>query len=69
MHDFPQFVDWAFKGIVAGTLFYGVGLFAGMKHSIDELNIRMAQVIERMTHHQKEIDKHDERLSKIEERI
>jgi hypothetical protein len=69
MKDFPHFMQWAFEGIIAGGIIYGVGILGGLKKSIEELNIKMALVIERMTHHEKAIDKHDERLAKIEERI
>ena len=69
MHEFPQFVQWSFELIVSGGIVYGVAVLGGLKKSIEELNVKMAQVIERMTHHEKAIDKHDERISKIEGRI
>lgn len=69
MKDFPQFTQWAFELIVSGGIVYGVSVLGGLKKSIEELNVKMAEVIARMTHHEKTIDKHDERLSKIEERI
>ena len=51
--DFNSFKDWAFLGLLSG----GVWILYALKGSVDQLNISIAVVIERMNNHEKRIDK------------
>lgn len=51
--DFNSFKDWAFLGLLSG----GVYILYALKNSVDQLNISIAVVIERMNNHEKRIDK------------
>jgi hypothetical protein len=49
--------------------FYGLFAFIGMRvvKSIDELNVKIAVVVARTDQHDKLFDKHDTRISKLED--
>jgi hypothetical protein len=63
------FIEWAFKGLLAGGLAYGLTLINRLTTSIESLNIKIAVLIERTENHAKTIEKHDERISNIEKRV
>jgi len=50
--DFNAFKEWVFLGLLAG----GVGILYTLKQSVEELNIKMAVIIERMSNHEKRIE-------------
>jgi hypothetical protein len=56
--DFNQFREWAFLTVITG----GVGIMWGLKKSVEELNIKIAVIIEK-------IDTHEKRISRLEENI
>lgn len=66
--EWNLFVDWAFKAILGGIVFYGVHVLSEMKKSIDTLNSKVSQMIERTEWHTKEIDRLEFRISRIEEK-
>jgi hypothetical protein len=49
--DFNQFRDWAFLTVITG----GVGIMWGLKKSVEELNIKIAVIIEKIDTHEKRI--------------
>lgn len=59
-------VAWAFQGVITGAIIYGVTEIKGLRTSIESLNIQLARIIERTGSHEKEIDKHDERIRALE---
>lgn len=67
--DWSSFADWALKALMAGVLAYGVKVLTQMRKSLDRLNEKVATIIEKTAWHQKELDRHDQRLSLIEERL
>lgn len=66
--QFDQFVSWAFQASLTGAVIYGVTLLGRMRDSIDELNIKVAVIIERTASHEKTLDFHNDRITKIEAR-
>lgn len=66
MTEHQLFIDWAFKALLMGGLAYGLALIGRLTTSVEALNIKIAVLIERTENHAKEIERHDERLSKIE---
>lgn len=67
--NFSQFVEWAFYGITGGAFVYLVSILAHIKTSIDSLNQNVAIVIEKTSWHEKILDKHEEEIQKIRDRI
>lgn len=63
---FPDFMSWAFTGLLSGILIYGVKVLQEIKNSVDELNSRMATIIEKTAWHEKEMEKMSARISSLE---
>lgn len=61
-----QWVAWAFQGVITGAIIYGVGEIKGLRGSIESLNAQLATIIEKTTWHQKELDRHEERIHALE---
>lgn len=66
--NFQIFVEWVFYGIVGGASVYGVAILAHLKNSIDNLNLQVATIIEKSNWFQKELDRLDGRVSRLEEK-
>jgi len=58
--DFQAFVSWCFYGLIGGCAVYGVAILAKMNESIQDLNVKIAVVIEKTGSHEKRLDKHDD---------
>ena len=56
--EFAKFVEWAFYGIVGGCSVVGV-------RTLSELNVKIAVIIERMSNHEKRLDKHEEQIEEL----
>lgn len=65
--NFQIFVEWVFYGIVGGACVYGVAILSHLKTSIDNLNLQVATIIEKSNWFQKELDRLDGRVTKLEE--
>lgn len=61
-----EMIQYGFYGLMSFVATWGVAVLSNMKTSIDTLNIKLAIVIERSDHHDKMLDRHDTRLSKLE---
>ena len=64
--NFPQFVEWVFYGIIGGSSVYAVNVLSDLKSSIEKLNERVAVIIEKTAWHEKQLEKHDERINNLE---
>jgi prefoldin subunit 5 len=65
--EWDIFVDWMLKALLGGVVLHGVHILSEMKKSIDALNNKMAKIIERTEWHSKEIDRLDQRMTRLEE--
>ena len=54
-------MDWAFKAITSGALTGAVYILWGLKNSVEQLNIKVAVIIERVEHHEKRLDRLEEK--------
>lgn len=63
----PIFVEWAFKALITGSIIYGVRVLSQLQSSVESLNIKIAVIIEKVSGHEKELNKHEIRLIKLEE--
>jgi hypothetical protein len=50
--DFNAFKEWVFLGLLAG----GVHILYSLKQSVEELNVKMAVIIEKTGNHEKRIE-------------
>lgn len=62
----PDFFDWALKAILVGSIAYGVRILSKLQNSTEELNVKVARVIEKISGHEKELDRHEERIRELE---
>lgn len=56
--EFAKFVEWAFYGIMGGCAVTGV-------KSLLDLNVNIAVIIERISNHDKRIDKAEEQIEEL----
>lgn len=73
--DFNKFVEWAFQALIIGVAAYGVNVLASVKNSIvdldksvNELNSKIATIIEKVTWHEKWLEKHDEEILNLRDK-
>ena len=62
MMQFDQFIQWCFLGVCSG----GVMVMFQLKTSVQQLNDRVLVLIEKTVWHEKELEKHESRISKLE---
>jgi hypothetical protein len=63
--EFSQFIEWCFLGILSASSVYGVKVLASLNNSIQDLNVKIAVVIEKVSSHEKRLDKHEEQLEML----
>lgn len=64
--EFSNFLTWGFTGLLSGILVYAVKVLTDIKRSVEELNERMATIIEKTFWHEKEMEKMSARISSLE---
>lgn len=64
--EWQQFLGWAFQGLIAGCVAYGVAILSKMSKSIEELNKHVAILLERDSAKQYRLDDHETRLRQLE---
>lgn len=67
--QFSEFLTWGFTGLISGILIYGVKVLQDIKSSVEQLNERMATIIEKTQWHEKEMERLNSRISVIEMRL
>ncbi len=65
--EWNLFIDWMLKALLGGVVLHGVHILSEMKKSIDSLNNKMAEIIERTAWHSKEINRLESRITRLEE--
>lgn len=60
MNQFSEFVQWGFYSVLTGCAIYLTSILNGLKISVDELNVKMATIIERVSHHERRIERLEE---------
>ena len=66
--EFSQFVQWAFYGLLSGSVVVAVSILRHLSESVDKLNERVAIIIEKVSSHEKRLDKHEEKLEELEKK-
>lgn len=67
--QFSEFLTWGFTGLISGILIYGVKVLQDIKSSVEQLNERMATIIEKTQWHEKEMERLNGRINSIEMRV
>lgn len=67
--QFSEFLTWGFTGLISGILIYGVKVLQDIKSSVEQLNERMATIIEKTSWHEKEMERLNGKIEMIELRI
>lgn len=67
--SFDNFLSWGFTALLSGVLVYGVKVLTDIKKSVEELNGRMATIIERTAWHEKEMTRLNDRMLWLENRL
>jgi len=65
-HDFGSFATWALQAILAGAVVYAVTILSRLQTSVEQLNSQIAVIIEKTSWHERELERHDDRISQIE---
>lgn len=61
--EFKDFVQWSFYGLISGCSIYLTSILSGLKTSVDELNIKMATIIEKTSNHERRIEKLEDKAT------
>jgi hypothetical protein len=64
---FEEAVRWGFYALTLGCVGYGVKLLSDLRISIDRLNLSVERIVEKTTWHEKQLDRLDERILRLEE--
>lgn len=66
--DAKQVVEWCLLTGIGGALSFVVKFLADISHSIIKLNVAMATIVERTERHGEDLDNHETRLERLEQR-
>lgn len=64
--NYANFVEWGFKGLLTGCFIYAVGIMKGVKESIDTLNLKVAVIVEKISHQEDALIRHEDRIRALE---
>lgn len=67
--EFSNFLTWGFTGLLSGILVYAVKVLTDIKLSVEELNERMATIIEKTAWHEREMEKMSNRIVLLENKL
>ena len=62
--SFPEFVSWAFYSVVTGIAVYAVAILGDMNKNINELNTKIAVVMEKNSHYEYRFQAIEQKLNK-----
>ena len=66
--EFVQFIEWAFYGAMSLGVLSAVRILSHLNDSVESLNIKIAQVIEKTLWIEKNLEYHNQRIQSLEER-
>jgi len=64
--DLKAIVDWAIRGILAFFLIQGVEFMRDTKIGLQDLSVKLAVIVEKVTNQDKTIEKLEQRIYKLE---
>jgi hypothetical protein len=66
--ELNQIIEWALGLFIVGSVGTAVRILSRISTSIERLNQKVAVIIEKVTHHDKVLDRYESRLNEIEKR-
>lgn len=67
--QFNDFLTWGFTGLISGILIYGVKVLQDIKSSVEQLNERMATIIEKTAWHEREMERINAKINLMENKL
>jgi hypothetical protein len=65
MMDWLHFAEWLFYGVLSGAALYGVHVLGKLQESVELLNVRIAVIVEKVTSHEKILDRHETSIADL----
>lgn len=65
--DFKSISDWAIKGMVAFFLYQAIEFMKETKVGLQDLSVKLAVIVEKVTNQDRLIEIHERRIQKMEE--
>ena len=69
MIDYNQLIQWVFFGVVGFAAVFAVNVLQSLKNSVEQLNEKIAIIIEKTVWIEKTLDKHQKEIERIYEKI
>lgn len=66
--DFSKFIEWTFYGVIGFSSVFAVSILSSLKNSVNELNNKIATIIEKVTWHEKWLERHDDEITNLREK-
>lgn len=66
--EFMEFVSYVFYGILGSSAVLSVNILTRLSRAVEDLNVKLAVLIEKTAGHEKWLEKHDVEISNIKER-
>lgn len=64
--DFKNISDWAIKGMVAFFLIQAIEFMKETKVGLQDLSVKLAVIVEKVTNQDRLIDMHEKRIQQLE---
>lgn len=66
--EFMEFVSYVFYGILGSSAVLSVNILTRLSRAVEDLNVKLAVLIEKTAGHEKWLEKHDVEINNIKER-
>ena len=67
--DFKALTDWVIRGIVAFFLLQAIEFMKETKVGLQDLSVKLAVIVEKVTNQDRLIDMHEKRIQQLERNI
>lgn len=64
--DFKNITDWAIRGIIAFFLLQAIDFMKETKVGLQDLSLKLAVIVEKVTNQDRLIDMHEKRIQQLE---
>lgn len=64
--DFKSITDWAIRGIIAFFLLQAIDFMKETKVGLQDLSLKLAVIVEKVTNQDRLIDMHEKRIQQLE---
>lgn len=64
--DFKSLTDWVIRGIIAFFLLQAIDFMKDTKAGLQDLSVKLAVIVEKVTNQDRLIDMHEKRIQQLE---